>query len=190
MAIRRLTKISSKAFQEMQLNAGMLLKTFTPENPTIPADDDIICATVGGVQLSCVPTYSDLGEDVDNCPIGAKEMKSLGSWDCKISFVTPTVNSDVISLALGAATVDETNNKVTPNSVLDSSNFTDQVWWVGDKGGGGFVAICLKNVLSSGGFSLQTTKNAKGQLSLELQGHISINDPTAIPMDFYATDTV
>ena len=32
------TKISADAFQELQLNAGVLLSTFDPANPAAPAD--------------------------------------------------------------------------------------------------------------------------------------------------------
>ncbi len=59
------TVIPQDTFDALQLDAGVLLKTFTPANPAAPADADIICATTGGINISCVPTYSDLGEDVD-----------------------------------------------------------------------------------------------------------------------------
>lgn len=52
------------------------------------------------------------------------------------------------------------------------------------------AAICLKHVLSSGGFSLQTTKNGKGQLSVELMGHVSINAQNEVPMEFYVAQTM
>ena len=60
------TAISQGAFDELQLDAGMLLRTFDPASPAAPKDEDIITATTGGIQVSCVPTYSDFGEDVDN----------------------------------------------------------------------------------------------------------------------------
>ena len=58
------TVIPQSTFDDLQLDAGILLKTFDPTNPTV-TDADIICATTGGVNPSCVPQYSDLGEDVD-----------------------------------------------------------------------------------------------------------------------------
>lgn len=61
----RFTVIPEDTFNSLQLDAGVLLKTFNPANPVAPADEDIICATTGGVNPSCVPTFSDLGEDVD-----------------------------------------------------------------------------------------------------------------------------
>lgn len=58
------TVIPQSTFNDLQLDAGILLKTFDPASPTV-TDANIICATTGGVNPSCVPTYSDLGEDVD-----------------------------------------------------------------------------------------------------------------------------
>ena len=51
------------------------------------------------------------------------------------------------------------------------------------------VAIKLINALSTGGFSLQTAKNGKGQLGIELTGHVSINDQNTVPMEFYVSQS-
>lgn len=61
----RFTKIPESTFNDLQTDAGVLLNTFNPANPTEPADADIITATTGGINAVCQPTYSDYGEDVD-----------------------------------------------------------------------------------------------------------------------------
>ena len=63
------TKIPQDTFSELQLDAGVLLNKFDPAKVAAPADEDIICATTGGINISCVPTYSDMGEDVDHIKI-------------------------------------------------------------------------------------------------------------------------
>lgn len=60
----RFSVIPADTFNALQLDAGVLLKTFDPASPAV-ADDAIITATTGGVQISVSPTYSDMGEDVD-----------------------------------------------------------------------------------------------------------------------------
>lgn len=62
------------------------------------------------------------------------------------------------------------------------------MWWVGDRADGGLVAIKLANALSTGGFSLQTSKNGKGQISVTLTGHVSIEAQSVMPMEFYSID--
>ena len=65
----KFTKIAQSTFDELVVDAGVILSEFDPENPEL-VDEDIICATTGGINPTCVPTYSDWGEDVDNVPNG------------------------------------------------------------------------------------------------------------------------
>ena len=179
----KFTQIPQNTFEGMQLDAGMLLKTFDPATGAAPADEDIICATTGGITVSCVPTYSDMGEDVDNCPNNMLELMKLDSWECKIAFTSLGTSPESIRLALGAA--DVADGKITPRADLQKADFSD-IWWVGDRADGGLVAVCLKNALSTGGFSLKTSKNGKGQVSVELSGHVSIDAQDVVPMEFYS----
>lgn len=181
----KFTKISEDAFESFQLDAGVLLNTFDPTDPSEPADDEIICATTGGINPQCIPTYSDMGEDVDNVPNNMMEFKHLDGWDCKIATTALGASPEVIRLALGAADID--GDKITPRRNIKTADFTD-LWWVGDRADGGLVAIKLMNALSTGGFALQTTKNGKGQISLEITGHVSIAAQDTIPMEFYSAD--
>lgn len=180
------TKIPQNTFQGLQVDAGVLLTTFDPTDPEV-ADAAIICATTGGITVSCVPTYSDYGEDVDNCPNNTKELKRIDGWDCKISTTSLGTSLDSIQLALGAADVTSGSYKVTPRIELSQGDFTT-IWWVGDRADGGLVAVKLLNALSTGGFTLRTTKNGKGQIDIELTGHVSINAQSVVPMEFYSLD--
>lgn len=180
------TAISEEAFNEIQMDAGMLLSDFDPTNPAAPDDEDIITATTGGITVSCTPTYSDFGEDIDNVPNNMKELKHLDGWDCKMSTTALGTSPELIRWSLGAADTDSGNaNKITPRVNLKQSDFAD-LWWVGDKLDGGFAAVKLINALSTGGFSLKTTKNNKGQITIELTGHVSINAQSTMPMEFYS----
>ena len=91
-------------------------------------------------------------------------------------------------MALGAADIGTTDTtKVTPRSELQLADFSN-IWWVGDRTDGGMIAIKLINALSTGGLSLQTTKKGKGQLSVTLTGHISIEHTDIVPMEFYVAE--
>ena len=180
------TVIPQNTFEGLQLDAGVVVKRFNPAAPAI-LDEDIVCATTGGINPSCVPTYSDMGEDVDNCPVNMKELKKLESWECKMSFTSIGTSKESIRLALGAADIDAETGAIKPRKDLAQTDFSD-IWWVGDRADGGCVAIQLKNALSTDGFSLQTTKAGKGQISVGLTGHVSINDQTTMPMVFYSLD--
>lgn len=182
------TVIPQSTFEDMQLDAGVLLKTFNPASPAAPADADIITATTGGIQVTCQPTFSDLGEDVDNVPVNMKELKHLDSWACSIATTALGTSPALIKMSLGCADIDGTNaSKIIPRADLEQTDFSD-IWWVGDRADGGCVAVQLKNALSTSGFSLQTTKNGKGQTSITIEGHVSINAQKEVPMVFYSID--
>lgn len=184
----RFTVIPQDTFNALQMDAGVLLKRFNPAAPAAPADEDIVCATTGGVNPSCVPTFSDLGSDVDNVPVNMKELKHLDSWACALSTTSLGTSPELIRMSLGCADIDENNNyKIIPRANLKQTDFTD-LWWVGDRADGGLVAVRIKNALSTGGFSLQTTKNGKGQIALTITGHVSINAQSEVPMEFYSMD--
>lgn len=187
----RYTVVPQNAFDALQLDAGVLLKNFditaAARGELGFTDSDILCATSGGVNPTCVPTYSDFGEDVDNVPANMMEFKHLDSWECKLSTTALGTSPELIQMQLGAADiVGET--KIVPRRDLKQTDFK-HLWWVGDKANGGFVAIQIKNALSTGGFAIQTTKNGKGTLTLEITGHVSLNAQNEVPMVFYSIDS-
>lgn len=180
------TKISEDIFNELQVDAGVLLNSFDPSNPAEPDDEDIITATTGGITVNCTPTYSDYFADIDNAPNNTKEGKHLDGWDCSISTTALGTTPEAIKLSLGAADIDGTT-KIVPRAKVKDSDFSD-LWWVGDKADGGMVAVKVKNALSTGGFSLKTTKNGKGNLTLTITGHTSVQTQDEVPMEFYSTE--
>lgn len=181
----RFTKIPENTFSALQLDAGLLLKTFNVTTPNVK-DEDIITATTGGINVVCQPSFSDLGEDVDNCPNNMMELKKLESWECTVSFTAIGTSAELIKLSLGCADIDSATSKITPRADLAQTDFSD-LWWVGDRADGGFVAIQIKNALSTEGFSLQTTKNGKGQISCTITGHLSLTAQDVVPMEFYSS---
>lgn len=189
----RFYEIPNDTFDTLQMDAGILLKNFNLEqaasDPTSPGftNSDIICATTGGVKPSCVPTFSDLGEDVDNCPLNMKELKHLDSWEVKLETTSLGTSASLIKMSLGCADIQDEGTSIIPRADLSQEDFSD-IWWVGDKANGGFVAIQILNALSTGGFSLQTTKNAKGTFAISITGHVSLAAQKQVPMKIYSID--
>lgn len=183
---RMFTVIPQDTFDGLQLEAGVLLTAFDPANPAV-VDSAIVTATTGGINVSATPEYTDLGEDVDNVPPNMKELKSDPKWTCVITTTGLGTTPEAIRMALGAADINATSGKISPRSSLNQEDFAD-LWWVGDKADGGFVAVKLINSLSTGGFSLQSTKDGKGNVALEFTGHVSIDNQDVMPMEFYSMD--
>ena len=184
------TKIPENTFQNIQLNAGVLLSSFTPSSATV-SEEAIIGATTGGINFTATPTYIDFGEDIDNCPKNMKELKKLDSWEAKCSGTFVTIDTAVAKSLIGAADIGTSDTtKVTPRNDLAQSDF-DDIWIVGDysdKNGdtnGGFIAIHMMNALSTGGFQIQTADKAKGQFAFEYTAHYSMSAQSTVPFEVY-----
>lgn len=182
------TKIPTTAFQNIQMNAGILVDTFTPGTGVI---GNILGATSGGCNFTDTVTYKDYGEDIDNCPKNTKELKKLESHEAKLTGNFVTVSAANAKRLVGAADVDELDatHIVPRNDVLDS-DFED-VWLIGDYSdvntgaNAGFVAIHLMNALNTGGFQIQTTDKEKGKFAFEFTGHYSMQAQDTVPYEIY-----
>lgn len=190
----KFTQIPTDTFKKLQLNAGILTTEFDPATGKLTASN-IIGATSGGVSFEATPSFSDFGEDIDNCPKNTKELKRLDSWEAKMSGSFVTMDTNVAVSVIGTAAVasgDQT--KVVPRNSVDVKDFKD-IWWVGDysdinedgssTGKAGFIAIKLINALSTGGFKIQSGDKAKGTFEFEYTGHYSIENTDVVPFELY-----
>ena len=190
----KFTQIPTDTFKKLQLNAGILTTEFDPATGELTASN-IIGATSGGVSFEATPSFSDFGEDIDNCPKNTKELKRLDSWEAKMSgsFVTMDTNA-AVSVIGTAAIASDNQSKVVPRNSVDAKDFKD-IWWVGDysdvnedgssAGKAGFIAIKLINALSTGGFKIQSGDKAKGAFEFEYTGHYSIENTDVVPFELY-----
>lgn len=185
----KFTQVAADAFEKLQLNAGVLLTEFDPSTGALDRDK-IFGATTGGVSFTASSEYTDFGEDIDNVPNNTKELKVLSSVAATMSGTFLTVDTSTAKRLIGAADVDSATGKVTPRADLKNSDFND-IWWVGDYSdvntgeSAGFIAIKLINALSTGGFQIQSGKDAKGTMSFEFTGHYSMEDITKVPYELY-----
>lgn len=190
----KFTQIPMDTFKKLQLNAGILVTEFDPATGELTASN-IVGATSGGVSFEATPSFSDFGEDIDNCPKNTKELKLLDSWEAKMSGSFVTMDTATAVSVIGTAAVasgDQT--KVVPRNSVDAKDFKD-IWWVGDysdvnedgssAGKAGFIAIKLINALSTGGFKIQSGDKAKGTFEFEYTGHYSIENIDVVPFELY-----
>lgn len=186
----KFTQIPTSTFEELQLNAGVLLANFNPADGTVE-NEDILGATTGGVSFADTPSFRDDGEDIDNCPKGTKELMRIDSREITLSGTYITMNTERAKSLIAAADIDPDDpTHIIPRSDLAQTDFKD-IWWVGDYSdqngvsNGGFIAIHLMNALSTGGFSLQSGDKAKGQFAFSYSAHYGIEDVDQVPYEMY-----
>ena len=186
------TKIPTDTFKKLQMNAGILASEFTPATGTVE-DTDIIGATSGGVAFAAVPSFTDFGEDIDNCPKNTLELKRLDQWEITMSGSFVTVDTKVAEMMVGLADIASGDStKVVPRVDIDLDKDFRDIWWIGDYSDvntgedAGFLAIHLMNALSSGGFNLQSSDRGKGMFEFEFTGHFSMAAQETVPFEIYA----
>lgn len=190
----KFTQIPIDTFKKLQLGAGLLTSEFDPATGELTASN-IVGATSGGVSFEATPSFSDFGEDIDNCPKNTKELKELDSWETKMSGSFVTMDTTAAVSVIGAAAVaSDDPTKVVPRNSVNDTDFKD-IWWIGDysdinedgssAGKAGFIAIRLINALSTGGFKIQTGDKAKGAFEFEYTGHYTIKHIDTVPFELY-----
>ena len=182
------TQIPVDTFENIQLNAGILVDEFDPSTGEV---GNILGATTGGNNFTVTNEYSDFGEDIDNCPKNMKELKHLDSIDAKMTGTYVTVSAQRSRDLIGAADIDPDDaTHVIPRRDLIDSDFKE-MWFVGDYSdvnngnNAGFIAIHMMNTLSTGGFQIQTTDKNKGNFAFEYTAHFSMKNQDLVPYELY-----
>lgn len=179
----KFTKIPENTFNELQVNAGVLVKSFNPSTGTLDAAS-IITATSGGITINAKPSFEDFGSDIDNCPKNTKELKRKTEMEVTVSTTALNINKDTLKLSLAAADENTETGAIVSRTDLKLADFST-VWWIGDLSNDGYIAVKLIDALSTDGFSLKTTDKGKGNLSLTLTAHASMNAQDVEPVEFY-----
>lgn len=184
----KFTQVKTDAFQNLQMNAGIICDSFTPSTGTIGS---ILGATTGGFTFNSNPTYLDFGEDVDNCPPNTWQLKRVSYYDPVISGTFLTISAENAKKLTGGADIPSNDvTHVVPRGSLESTDFSD-VWVIGDysdKNTGqnaGFLAVHLKKVLNTAGIQWTSTKDGKGQFAFEFHGHYDLQNVDDVPFEIY-----
>lgn len=180
------SKLTKSQFDEMQFNAGVLVRSFDIENPAI-TEEDIVCATTGGFSLAVEPSYVDLGDGVYMMQPGTAEMMMLTGWSVEASFTCISMSASSIRMVLGSAQ-NSSDNGILPKMELQDADYNN-LYWIGDRVDGGLVCVELINALSDEGISIQTTPKGMGEVSVHLTCHASIEeDMEAVPVEIYSVE--
>ena len=182
------TQIPTTAFEEIQLNAGILATSFDPSTGTVSG---LLGATTGGINFKDEIEYKDFGEDIDNCPKNMLELKKLDSHSVSLSGTFVTVTTSSAKMLAAAADIDnDDTTKIVPRNDVLKTDF-NEIWWIGDYSdvntgnNAGFIAIKMLNALNTGGFQIQTTDKEKGQFAFEFTGHYSMEAQDTVPYVLY-----
>lgn len=186
----KFTKVKKTTPQELQLNAGIILKEFNPSSPVVDSSA-IFAATSGGVSFSDKIEFVDMFEDIDNMPKNTMEGKQINSREVTLSGTFLTITPEIAKSLMAAGDISTSDTThIIPRDTLTKEDF-DDFWWVGDysdKNGntnGGYCAVHIMNALSTDGLNIQSGDKAKGQFSVTYTAHYSIENIDTVPYELY-----
>ena len=184
MSIWSASLLAADAANNMQVDAGTLLSAFDITHPVKPLDEDILAATTGDFTITDTAEWTDFLEDVNNAPNGTKEGARITGRTRSLAVSIIEITKKTLKLALGAAE-DMSNGGVRARRQVRLSDFTE-MWWIGDMvDDNKILVVHLKDAISTGGLTLTTSKNGKGNISLTISPHPTIADLDASPMEYF-----
>lgn len=177
-------QIPADTFNNLAKGAGMLTKNFTPSAPATLEAGDVLCATNGGVHVTCVPTIVDHAEGIDNAKTGLLEMQEVTMYEVGMEFTAVSVTTDMLKMAMGKASVEGTNKVLPKHGMLTAADVRN-LWLIVPQTDKKCFAACIKNAFSTGGLDLQTENNGTGSLNITLKGMYKIAEQDVVPLECY-----
>ena len=182
------TRAPEDLYTHIFLNAGIVVDGFDPSTGEY---DNILGATVGGVDFSANPRILDLSQNMDDLPGGVKEFAYITGYQPRILFTMLEFSASNFGYLMAPAAADDNNDeRFVPLSTITGSDFND-LWLIGDYGNAnwgddvGYMAIKLKNAFNIRGLRLKTRKNGLAQFAVEMKCYYSKDDPTGVPFEIY-----
>lgn len=186
----KFTKMSPDDFKHMTWDAGIIMDDFDPSTGTVTLSS-IRWATTGENSFSATRDLTDMGEGINNCPEGTKQLQKANAWRAQIAGTAVTITPAEVAEFLGNADVDTGNTtKIVPRVDLLLSDFAEKWLLVNyseynGETNGGWVAIHLLNTLSTDGFTGNFSKNANGQFPYTLRAFYDMDDMDTVPFEIY-----
>lgn len=181
-----LTGVTEKTPLNLQLNAGVLLKNFDPENDEV-SNDDIIGATRNGGSFSAVPTVHQA--TADGVPTNYKGLDRIDEWVVTLNVTLIETTPNNIKRALGCTVKESKSTNYTKYTCGNEISDTDyqNYWWLGAMSNGKKIAIHIKNGMNKSGFTLTFTDKGEGTFPLAIIGNYTFADLTTgeAPFEIY-----
>lgn len=199
------TALRAETFENLQLNAGIMLANFdlseidtATELATAISDlladpdDTVLGATRGGGNF--VVTRDIREPEIDGRRYPFKGGKFVDSADARLTTTLVEITPGNIVKALGNGESTTTNKKTTikMHTVIKDTDYLQNIVWIGDIADGRMVAIELINALNTSDFNFTYTDKGEGTLAVEFHAHQeNVDDYDEAPYNifYYDTDT-
>ena len=182
-----ITPVRPQTFENLQLNAGAVLKNFDVSTYTdygtlkealfaaVKDSTKALGATRGGGTFTATPTMRSI--EADGKRYEFKGSTVIDAWDIKLTATLMEITPDNFTLSLGTAekaedktfTVGKKTTIKLRTSIKDEDYIQNLVWFGNTSKG--FVAIALDNALNNTGVTLTFSDKGEGTLPVEFHAY-------------------
>lgn len=176
------TALRADTFENLQLNAGVVLKNFTYDSVTDSTalkaairtaitEGNILGATRGGGEFHVTRETRD--PDIDGKRYAYKGGSFVDSADAYLSTTLVEVTPDNIKALLGTGDATTSGKKTTikMRTAIGTDDYLTNLCWAGDLSDGRIVLIVLKNAFNTADFTLSYEDKNEGTLAAEFHAH-------------------
>lgn len=187
------TGLTTKTFENLQLNAGVFLTDFDFSSATdvttlktklaaaITAGTGLLGATRGGGSFECTPSTRTIEADGMRYPFKGSTVNDM--WTIKLKTTLLEATPENFKHALMCADISGDGNVKTLKIRTDiaDTDYIPKLCWVGDTSKG-YVLIELTNALNLTGATFTFSDKGEGTLPVEFQAHAaSLEDQEHAP---------
>ena len=197
------TALRAETFENLQLNAGIVLANFDMDSIATAGDlsdaidaeianpsEDFLGATRGGGNF--VVTRDIREPDIDGRRYPFKGGKFVDSADARLTTTLLELTPANIVKALGNAEKTTSGKKTTirMHTAIQGADYLENIVWAGDLADGRMVVIELYNALNTADFNFTYADKNEGTLAVEFHAHQeNVDDYDLAPFAIYYFDT-
>jgi hypothetical protein len=208
-AVGNITGLRAETFDNLQLNAGVVIKDLVYTGTGAPTDATALKTLISGIIAGTVTNKGTLlgatrgggtftvtretrTPEIDGMRYGFKGSDFVDSADAYLSTTLLEVTSDNIAtlLATGVATTSGDVTTVKMNTAISTEDYLDNVCWIGSVGSSGkLMMIVLKNAINTADFTFTYTDKGEGTLAAEFHARqAAVDDYDEAPFEILSFD--
>ena len=183
--------VKTDTIENTEFEAGLILKNKFTSSASFNKDNDVLCATTGGIKVTIAQQKQVIKFDgvLDN----TKGIERVIGWTASVTFDTKEVDSDKVKLALGYAGIDsnlETGiDTITLEQGVIPESYYKNFYILGKLGDGSWRQIIINNAMNVSGLSEQRNDKNETVISFELHANYGIDSQDTPPVSIeYITE--
>ncbi len=175
------TKLTKEMVENIQIDHGIIIKDYGLDT------QELIGPTRGGGNFKVERTYRNI--EYDGQKGDTKGLVSIDDENANLTMKTINASMNTFADKLPGAKItrDSTSKKITKIEagslgLLKDDDYIKNITLFGQKVGGNFVKITIRNALDKNGLDFSAVQKTEGEIELSYRAHHKYDDDTTEPI--------